>query len=157
PRLLVRAPGARQGEVGLRVRRSCQAAARAPWHPGYLRADARRSQGRAAMSPDVLADRLRPTPNGSSPDQGEDLARLLREVIELLRRQASAGPEPLTVPAAVAGPLCGVSEATWWRLSSSGKCPRPLKVGGKTLWRTAELQAWVAAGMPERRTWESLQ
>jgi predicted DNA-binding transcriptional regulator AlpA len=109
------------------------------------------------MSPDTLVDRLRTAANSSLPDQGDDLPRLLHELIGLLRRQAEAGPEPLTVPAAVAGPLCGVSEATWWRLRSAGKCPRPLKVGGKTLWRTAELRAWVAAGMPDRKTWEVLQ
>jgi len=67
------------------------------------------------------------------------------------------GVEPLLVPAPQAARLSGVSEATWWRLHAAAKVPRPVKLGGRTLWRAEELREWVRAGIPDHRTWEALQ
>jgi predicted DNA-binding transcriptional regulator AlpA len=63
--------------------------------------------------------------------------------------------EALLVPADVAGPLCGRSEASWWRDHAAGRVPAPVKLGGRTLWRVEELRRWVAAGCPDRRDWEA--
>jgi predicted DNA-binding transcriptional regulator AlpA len=65
--------------------------------------------------------------------------------------------EPLLVPAQVAGPICGVSKATWWRLHAAGKVPAPVRLGGRTLWRRAELVAFCEAGCPDRKTWDALK
>src|SRR5262245_62170361 len=65
--------------------------------------------------------------------------------------------EALLVPAAVAGPQCGVSTATWWRLHAAGKVPAPIRLGGRTLWRRMELRAFVEAGCPDRKSWEAIQ
>jgi predicted DNA-binding transcriptional regulator AlpA len=62
---------------------------------------------------------------------------------------------PLLVPAGVAGPMCGRSEASWWRDHAAQRVPAPVKLGGRTLWRTDELRRWVAAGCPPRRVWEA--
>jgi len=64
--------------------------------------------------------------------------------------------QPLLIPADVAGPLCGRSEASWWRDHAAARVPAPIKLGGRTLWRVAELRRWVEAGCPPRRTWEAL-
>src|SRR5262245_13713319 len=66
-------------------------------------------------------------------------------------------PEPLLVSAAVAGPMCGRSPASWWRDHAAGRIPRPIKIGGSTLWRSAELRRWVEAGCPPRREWEAME
>ncbi len=50
--------------------------------------------------------------------------------------------------------ICSVSSRTWDRLTSSGKNPRAVRLGGRPMWRVDELRAWVAAGCPDRRTWE---
>jgi predicted DNA-binding transcriptional regulator AlpA len=63
--------------------------------------------------------------------------------------------EALLVPADVAGPMCGRSEASWWRDHAAGRAPAPVKLGGRTLWRVEELRRWVAAGCPDRRDWEA--
>ncbi len=68
-----------------------------------------------------------------------------------------AGLSPLLVNADVAGPLCGRSPTSWWRDHAAGRVPRPVKLGGATLWRVAELQAWVSAGCPQRKEWEQRQ
>jgi predicted DNA-binding transcriptional regulator AlpA len=73
------------------------------------------------------------------------------------RPAPAAAPEPLLVPASVAGPMCGRSEPSWWRDLSAGRIPAPVRLGGSTLWRVPELRAWVEAGCPPRREWEALR
>lgn len=65
--------------------------------------------------------------------------------------------EPLAVRAADAAALVGLSEASWWRMNSGAKIPAPVKLNGSTVWPVAELRAWIAAGAPDRRTWEALK
>jgi predicted DNA-binding transcriptional regulator AlpA len=69
----------------------------------------------------------------------------------------SASPDTLLVGADVAGPMCGRSEASWWRDLAAKRIPAPIKLGGRTLWRVQELRDWVDAGCPDRRTWEALR
>jgi predicted DNA-binding transcriptional regulator AlpA len=57
----------------------------------------------------------------------------------------------------VACRLAGVSLATWWRLHAAAKVPSPNRLSGRVLWPVAELRAWVAAGCPDRRTWQARQ
>lgn len=64
---------------------------------------------------------------------------------------------PLAIPADEAARLCGVSRGFWWKLHSSGRCPLPVRLGRKTLWRVEELKAWLAAGCPERLKWNALR
>ena len=40
------------------------------------------------------------------------------------------------------------------RLNKSASLPRPLRIGGCTRWRAAEIAAWLQAGSPERAAWE---
>lgn len=47
-----------------------------------------------------------------------------------------------------------ISVRTLWRLRSSGRLPRPVKLGGSIRWRAAEISAWVAAGCPLAAEWE---
>ena len=43
------------------------------------------------------------------------------------------------------------------RLDSSGRLPKPIKLGKRTLWSVAELQKWLAAGAPKRDAWEQMK
>jgi predicted DNA-binding transcriptional regulator AlpA len=74
--------------------------------------------------------------------------------ISVLPITALAAPSPrMAAPEAAA--FCGVSEATWWRQHSAGKVPAPVKIGRRTLWDRDELRAWLAAGCPDRKTWQA--
>ncbi len=65
---------------------------------------------------------------------------------------------PLLLTAAQAAVACAVSEATWYRWQAAGRCPAPVHIGpGVTRWRRQELEAWCAAGCPNRKAWEALQ
>lgn len=65
--------------------------------------------------------------------------------------------EPALVGAKGAAALTGVSRATWYRLRSSGRCPRPIRLGARVLWRVEELRDWVRAGCPGRARWEKMK
>lgn len=39
----------------------------------------------------------------------------------------------------------GLSESTIYRMLNVGAFPKPRKVGGKALWRSDELEAWIVA------------
>ena len=68
----------------------------------------------------------------------------------------SPATEPLLVGRKEAAALAGISRASWDRLSSAAKNPKPLKLGGRTLWRRSDLERWVALGLPDRKTFEEL-
>jgi predicted DNA-binding transcriptional regulator AlpA len=66
-------------------------------------------------------------------------------------------PPPALLPARHVAALCGLSLATWHRRVADGSVPRSVRIGRAVRWRREELLAWIAAGCPERRTWEALQ
>ena len=48
------------------------------------------------------------------------------------------------------------SDRTVHRLNSCGKIPKPYRLGGQLRWDRAEIEAWVKAGMPDRRAWSTV-
>ncbi|MBA3483698.1 MAG: helix-turn-helix domain-containing protein [Pirellulales bacterium] len=42
--------------------------------------------------------------------------------------------------------MLAISTRTLWRLVSTAGFPQPLKLGGSTRWRAAEVTAWVEKG-----------
>lgn len=62
-------------------------------------------------------------------------------------------PAALLLNAAQAAAVCGVSRSFWWLLHSSGRCPLPVFLGRRRLWRADELADWCAAGCPPRTRW----
>jgi predicted DNA-binding transcriptional regulator AlpA len=63
---------------------------------------------------------------------------------------------PLLLDARAAARLCGVSRAHFLALSTAGKVPLPVRLGRRTLWRGAELAAWIEAGCPARDRWHTM-
>ena len=39
-----------------------------------------------------------------------------------------------------------ISIRTLWRLVSAGKFPAPIRIGGSTRWRAADLERWIEGG-----------
>jgi prophage regulatory protein len=74
------------------------------------------------------------------------------------RPSPPAAPEPLLLTAPQAAALCGVSEATWHRMSAAGRCPAPVRLSrGCVRWLAEELRAWAAARCPGRKEWQARQ
>lgn len=42
-----------------------------------------------------------------------------------------------------------VSVRTVWRLHSSGRIPKPLRLGNNVRWRSNEIADWISSGCPE--------
>jgi hypothetical protein len=64
---------------------------------------------------------------------------------------------PLLLAAAEAAALFSKSVRTWRSWDIFGKIPKPVRIGHATYWRPEELKAWVAAGCPDRETWEAMR
>jgi predicted DNA-binding transcriptional regulator AlpA len=62
---------------------------------------------------------------------------------------------PLVVDARrLARLLCaGIRTVRTW--DAAGKLPTPIRIGGRVVWRVAEIRAWLVAGAPDRATWEA--
>ena len=57
---------------------------------------------------------------------------------------------PLLVPDREAARLCGRSLRAWQRDRAAGRIgPRPVRIGGRVLWRVEDLRAWTAAPRPD--------
>lgn len=63
---------------------------------------------------------------------------------------------PLLVSHAECARLCGVSRTQWFKMLAGDRVgPAPIKLGGRVLFRPAELSAWIEAGCPNRVTWQA--
>ncbi len=68
----------------------------------------------------------------------------------MIRRSDEPTVQPLAVGAADAAAMMGVSLRNWWRWHAAGRTPPSFKVGGRRLWRVADLRAWAESGFPRR-------
>lgn len=60
---------------------------------------------------------------------------------------------PMLLDAREAARVCGVSRSHFLAMHSAGKVPLPVRLGRRTLWRGAELAAWIEADCPARDRW----
>ena len=65
--------------------------------------------------------------------------------------------EPMLLPAGAAAKLLGISERHFYKLHSSGRVPKPIRLGRAVRWRADELRDWVAAGTPPRDRWQGMR
>jgi predicted DNA-binding transcriptional regulator AlpA len=64
----------------------------------------------------------------------------------------------LAVTARDAARLLDISRAQLYRLHSAGRLPLPVYCGTRApRWVVAELRDWLAAGCPDRQTWQRLR
>jgi predicted DNA-binding transcriptional regulator AlpA len=49
---------------------------------------------------------------------------------------------------------CGIRTIRSW--DAAGKLPEPIRIGGRVVWRVAEIRAWLRAGAPDRSTWHTI-
>jgi predicted DNA-binding transcriptional regulator AlpA len=45
--------------------------------------------------------------------------------------------------------------ASIYRDLELGRMPAPIRIGGRPMWRRAEIDAWLEAGAPPRDEWEA--
>lgn len=64
--------------------------------------------------------------------------------------------EPLMIDAKKAARLCGIGRTLWLDLKNAGHVPEPIRLGGRVLWNTEEIRAWLKAGCPFQDRWHQL-
>jgi len=70
---------------------------------------------------------------------------------------AVTSTEQLLLSTAEAAKLIGVGRSFFYSLISAGKIgPMPITLGNRHLWRTADLEQWVALGCPNREKWQQI-
>ena len=52
---------------------------------------------------------------------------------------APVAPWPVLLTAPMVGRYLSINARTVWRMSATGEIPRPVRLGGKTLWKRVEL------------------
>ena len=65
--------------------------------------------------------------------------------------------ERLALPAADVAKLLDISERHLHTLNSSGRLPRPVRLGRSVRWCADELRDWLVAGAPDRDKWEAVR
>jgi len=63
----------------------------------------------------------------------------------------------MALSAAELAQALGVSLRHVHRMNTAGKIPRPIRLSRSVRWPIQEIQAWLAAGAPDRRTWEAIK
>ena len=64
---------------------------------------------------------------------------------------------PLALDARAAAKMFSLSLRTWRRMDSAGRIPPGFKLGGRKLWRRADLEQWAEWGFPDRAGFLSQQ
>ncbi|RIK81904.1 MAG: hypothetical protein DCC68_07565 [Planctomycetota bacterium] len=62
---------------------------------------------------------------------------------------------PLVIDAEELALLLGVSKRHLWSLNAQQRLPRPIRLGRSVRWAHDEVRSWIAAGAPDRSTWEA--
>ena len=55
------------------------------------------------------------------------------------------------------GLMLSLSKRQIFRLNSSNKIPAPIRIGGSVRWADSTILRWLAAGAPDRKTWETIK
>jgi len=55
------------------------------------------------------------------------------------------------------GAKLNLSKRQIFRLNSCGKIPAPIRIGGSVRWAESTISKWLAAGAPDRKTFEVVQ
>jgi len=58
------------------------------------------------------------------------------------------GVAPALLSLEDAGEYCGISRNSFWKMKASGRCPAPIRLGRRLLWRKADLDRWILDGCP---------
>ena len=64
--------------------------------------------------------------------------------------EAEVDGGPILITAEEAARMMNISTRTLWRLLSARRFPQPVRFGGNTRWRVAEVLRWIEDGCPQQ-------
>ncbi len=78
-------------------------------------------------------------------------------MVKQKQEQVNQTQQPLAVSARELAGMLGISLRQVWRLNSTGKLPKPIRLGGSVKWRRDEIVAWLGQNCPDRAEWEAIK
>ena len=75
----------------------------------------------------------------------------------MVKQDQMCESKPLAVSAKELAGMLGISLRQVWRLNSTGKLPKPIRLGGSVKWRRDEIVAWLGQNCPDRQTWDAIK
>lgn len=75
----------------------------------------------------------------------------------MVQRIEQSSKQVLLLSAAELAILLSCSVRHIRRLDEAGLLPKPVRLGKSVRWIATELHAWLAAGAPSRKAWESMK
>jgi predicted DNA-binding transcriptional regulator AlpA len=83
---------------------------------------------------------------------------LARQNASMSKFLHSREAKPRVLSAEQVADILQISLRHLWNCHASGRLgPRPISLGRSKRWRADEIDAWLAAGAPERDEWDRLQ
>ena len=77
---------------------------------------------------------------------------------QVMTQAAKTGDDcPLALSGAKLAKQLGISLRHLRRLDAAGKLPKPVRLGYSVRWLAAEIEAWLAAGAPDRKSWQQIR
>lgn len=73
------------------------------------------------------------------------------------RADDATSPNRLALSAEEVAEALGISRAHVFKLLSSGRLPRPIKLGRAVRWPRKDLEEWLASGAPSSDRWELIR
>ena len=67
----------------------------------------------------------------------------------------NSGTTERLLSAGAVGQMLSLSKRQIFRLSSCGKIPAPIRIGGSVRWAESTILAWLQAGAPDRKEFEA--
>ncbi len=71
------------------------------------------------------------------------------------QQQGTSQRQALAISAKELAELLNVSLRQVWRLTASGRLPKPMRIGGSVRWSREEILLWFRSGCPDREAWEA--
>lgn len=68
----------------------------------------------------------------------------------MTNNQETPSNNDVLITAAETAKMCGVSRSSLYKLVSSGRAPKPIKLGRASRWPRQGILDWIAAGCPAR-------
>lgn len=70
--------------------------------------------------------------------------------VEMLNIQTSQVDGEVLISASEAAKMCGLSRSSFYKLISTGRAPRPIKLGRAARWPRQAILEWISAGCPRQ-------
>ena len=71
---------------------------------------------------------------------------------QIVKRNTQLKTEARLLSASAVGEMLSLSKRQIFRLNSSGKIPKPVRIGGSVRWQVSDIEQWIEWNCPGTKT-----